>query len=100
MAGVMIDDLIRLASEEFRFGSCKFFQSLAVWPITDNYQPPVQPLACFDGQIDSLVRRQTRQHQVVIVDLIRWLKSFGIDRRWNNKSLATVNLLDALGNQV
>ena len=70
-ARVVVDSAVWLTAEKFSPGSGEFFQSRAIWSIADNQQPATQTLAGFNRQIDSLVRNQSRQHEIVIVNIVR-----------------------------
>ena len=97
--GVVIHDGIRLPAKKVNAIVGERLQARAIRPIADDYQAAVQPLAGFDCQIDSLVRHQAREHQIVVVNLDRHLKSIDVNRRRNDERFAAVNLLDSVGDQ-
>src|SRR6266550_6524825 len=95
-AGIAAYLAIWLTTQEFCLRSCKFLEPLAIRTITDDYQPAAQTFAGFACQIDTLVRHQPREYEIVVIHLRGHLKSIDINWRWNDKRLAAVNLFYAL----
>src|SRR5882724_499973 len=91
---VVIDDGVRLASQEFDAVVGEFFQPRSIGSVANYHQPPVHAFAGFDSQVDSLIRHQTRKHQIVIVNFVGHVKAVDVDWRRNDMSFAAVDLSD------
>ena len=83
--------------QELHGGSGPGHEPGAIGSVANDQQAPPEYGAGVDGQIDALVRDQSRQHEIVVLLLRRGMEPVDIDRRVDHFGGAAIRSLDAGG---